>query len=166
LERQQRKLTSYRMAVVQKGEHVIALIQRVNWAQVRIGEDLHADAGQGLLAFIGIERDDDESQATKLLDKILAYRVFADDDGKMNLDLKDIGGDLLLVSQFTLAAETNKGLRPGFSSAKPPAEAEVLYDFLVKSARERHEFVQCGKFGADMQVGLENDGPVTFILKS
>lgn len=148
------------------GGRVIALIQRVNWAQVRIKEDLHADIGQGLLALIGIEKDDDEKKARKLLDKILAYRVFADPEGKMNLDLKDVGGDLLLVSQFTLAAETEKGLRPGFSSAKPPAEAEVLYDFLVRSAQEQHEFVQSGKFGADMQVGLENDGPVTFILKA
>ena len=83
----------------------------------------------------------------------------------MNLDLKDIGGDLMLVSQFTLAAETQKGLRPGFSSAKPPAQAEVIYDKLEQAAREQHEFVQSGKFGADMQVSLENDGPVTFILK-
>ena len=114
---------------------------------------------------IGIEKDDDDKLAQKLLDKILAYRIFADSDGKMNLDLKDIGGDLMLVSQFTLAAETQKGLRPGFSSAKPPAEAEIIYDKLVRAAREQHEFVRSGKFGADMQVTLENDGPVTFILK-
>jgi len=144
---------------------VIALIQRVNWAQVHIENTLHADVGQGLLALIGIEKEDDDKLAQKLLDKILAYRVFADSDGKMNLDLKDIGGDLLLVSQFTLVAETEKGLRPGFSSAKPPAEAEVIYDSLVQAAQDQHEFVQSGKFGADMQVSLENDGPVTFILR-
>ena len=144
---------------------MIALIQRVNWAQVHIDGTLHADIGQGLLALIGIEKDDDDKLAQKLLDKILAYRIFADADGKMNLDLKDIGGDLMLVSQFTLAAETEKGLRPGFSTAKPPGQAEAIYDKLEQAAREQHEFVRSGKFGADMQVSLENDGPVTFILK-
>jgi|TARA_B110000259_G_C13853529_1_gene337824 D-tyrosyl-tRNA(Tyr) deacylase len=144
---------------------MIALIQRVNWAQVHIDSTLHADIGTGLLALIGIEKDDDDKLVQKLLDKILAYRIFEDSDGKMNLDLKDIGGDLMLVSQFTLAAETHKGLRPGFSSAKSPVEAEVIYDKLEQAAREQHEFVRSGKFGADMQVSLENDGPVTFILK-
>ncbi len=144
---------------------MIALIQRVNWAQVHIEGSLHADIGQGLLALIGIEKDDDDRLAQKLLDKILAYRIFADNDGKMNLALKDIGGDLLLVSQFTLAAETEKGLRPGFSTAKPPAEAEVIYDNLLRCAKDQHEFVESGKFAADMQVRLENDGPVTFILR-
>jgi D-tyrosyl-tRNA(Tyr) deacylase len=144
---------------------VIALIQRVNWAQIYIDNTLHADIGQGILALIGIEKEDDDKLAQKLLDKILAYRIFADSDGKMNLDLKDIDGDLMLVSQFTLAAETEKGLRPGFSSAKSPVEAEVIYDKLEQAAREQHEFVRSGKFGTDMQVSLENDGPVTFILK-
>mgnify|MGYP006160740095 CR=1 FL=1 len=144
---------------------MIALIQRVNWAQVHIENSLYSDIGQGLLALIGIEKEDDDKLAQKLLDKILAYRIFADPEGKMNLDLKDVGGDLMLVSQFTLAAETEKGLRPGFSSAKPPAEAEVIYDKLVQASREQHEFVQSGKFGADMQVSLQNDGPVTFILR-
>ena len=144
---------------------MIALIQRVNWAQVHIESTLHADIGQGLLTLIGIEKEDDDKLAQKLLDNILAYRIFADSDEKMNLDLKDIGGDLMLVSQFTLAAETQKGLRPGFSTAKPPAEAEIIYDKLVQAAQEQHEFVRSGKFGADMQVSLENDGPVTFILR-
>lgn len=144
---------------------MIAVIQRVNWAQVHIENTLHADIGQGLLALVGIEKEDDDKLAQKLLDKILAFRVFSDSDDKMNLDLKDVGGDLMLVSQFTLAAETEKGLRPGFSSAKPPAEAEVIYDNLIKAARDQHEFVQSGKFGADMQIGLENDGPVSFILR-
>jgi D-tyrosyl-tRNA(Tyr) deacylase len=144
---------------------VIALIQRVNWAQIYIDNTLHADIGQGILALIGIEKEDDDKLAQKLLDKILAYRIFADSDGKMNLDLKDIDGDLMLVSQFTLAAETEKGLRPGFSTAKPPVEAEAIYDKLEQAAREQHEFVRSGKFGTDMQVSLENDGPVTFILK-
>ena len=144
---------------------MIALIQRVNWAQIYIDNTLHADIGQGILALIGIEKEGDDKLAQKLLDKILAYRIFADSDGKMNLDLKDIDGDLMLVSQFTLAAETEKGLRPGFSSAKPPVEAEAIYDKLEQAAREQHEFVRSGKFGTDMQVSLENDGPVTFILK-
>ncbi|MEX0965234.1 MAG: D-aminoacyl-tRNA deacylase [Pseudohongiellaceae bacterium] len=145
---------------------MIALIQRVNWAQVQIENHIHAQIAQGLLALIGIEKEDDDKHAQKLLDKILAYRVFADSEGKMNLDLKDIGGDLLLVSQFTLAAETGKGLRPGFSTAKPPAQAEIIYDNLVRAAMEQHEFVSSGKFGADMKVSLENDGPVTFILRA
>jgi len=144
---------------------VIALIQRVNWAQVHIDGALHAEISQGLLALIGIEKDDDDKRAQRLLDKILAYRIFADAGGKMNLGLKDVGGELMLVSQFTLAAETQKGLRPGFSSAKPSDQAEVIYDRLEQAARERHKVVQSGKFGADMQVSLENDGPVTFILK-
>ncbi len=144
---------------------MIALIQRVNWAQVHIESNLHADIGQGLLALVGIEKEDDDKLAQKLLDKILAYRVFSDSDDKMNLDLKDVGGDLMLVSQFTLAAETEKGLRPGFSTAKSPADAEIIYDNLVEAACAQHEFVQSGKFGADMQVSLENDGPVTFILR-
>lgn len=144
---------------------MIALIQRVNWAQVHIDRTLHADIGQGILALIGIEKEDDDNLAQKLLDKILAYRIFADSEGKMNLDLKNIGGDLMLVSQFTLAAETEKGLRPGFSTAKPPGQAKAIYDKLEQAAREQHEFVRSGKFGADMQVSLENNGPVTFILK-
>ena len=144
---------------------MIAVIQRVNWAQVHIDRTLHAEIGQGILALIGIEKKDDDKLAQKLLDRILSYRIFADSGGKMNLDLKDIGGDLMLVSQFTLAAETEKGLRPGFSTAKPPAQAEAIYDKFEQAAREQHEFVRSGKFGADMQVSLENDGPVTFILK-
>lgn len=145
---------------------MIALIQRVNWAQVHIEEKLQAEIGQGLLALIGVEKEDTPATADKLLKKILAYRVFADSEGKMNLDIKDIGGDLLLVSQFTLAATTDKGLRPGFSSAKEPGEAEEIYDYLVSLAGNEHEFVESGVFAADMQVALENDGPVTFILKA
>lgn len=145
---------------------MIALIQRVNWAQVHIGDRLEAEIGQGLLALVGVEKDDTVDTAAKLLKKVLAYRVFADSEGKMNLDIKDIGGDLLLVSQFTLAATTDKGLRPGFSSAKEPAEAEEIYNHLVTVAKNEHEFVESGVFAADMQVALENDGPVTFILKA
>ncbi|MFT4671730.1 MAG: D-tyrosyl-tRNA(Tyr) deacylase [Pseudohongiellaceae bacterium] len=145
---------------------MIALIQRVNWAQVNIETKPHAEIDLGLLALIGVEKEDTFGTADKLLKKLLAYRVFADSEGKMNLDLKDIGGDLLLVSQFTLAATTDNGLRPGFSSAKEPAEAEEIYNHLVSLASNEHEFVQSGVFAADMQVALENDGPVTFILKA
>ena len=145
---------------------MIALIQRVNRAKVEIEGRLHAEIDQGLLAFIGVEREDGEATARKLLEKILAYRVFADTERKMNLSVSDIGGGLLLVSQFTLAATTDKGLRPGFSSAKPPAEAERLFDYLVSSAAELHQPVRSGIFAADMQVSLQNDGPVTFILKA
>jgi len=145
---------------------MLALIQRVNWTHLRIEGQMHAQIDQGILALIGIEKDDDEKAADRLLGKLLAYRIFADDEGKMNLDLKDVGGDLMLVSQFTLAASTNKGLRPSFSSAKPPAEAEPLFDYLVKQAASQHDFVASGVFGADMQIALENDGPVTFLLNS
>ena len=145
---------------------MIALIQRVNWARVKIENELSAEIAAGLLAFIGIEKEDTLSSANKLLDKILAYRVFADSEGKMNLDLKAVSGNLLLVSQFTLAAATDKGLRPSFSSAKPPQDAEPLYDYLVTQAKLRHQSVSSGQFAANMQIALENDGPVTFILKT
>ncbi len=145
---------------------MIALIQRVNWAQVHIDDIRAAEIGQGILAFVGIEKDDTEKEVVKLLDKLLGFRMFSDSDGKMNLDVKDIGGDILIVSQFTLAASTEKGQRPSFSSAKEPAEAEKLYDFFVEQAKEKHEFVETGQFAADMEVALENDGPVTFILRS
>ena len=144
---------------------MIALIQRVNWARVKIEGELHSEIASGLLAFIGIEKADTAELAEKLVDKILAYRVFADDDERMNLDLKAVGGDLMLVSQFTLAASTDKGLRPSFSSAKPPEEAEKIYQHLVRTAETRHPSICDGKFAADMQISLENDGPVTFILK-
>ena len=144
---------------------MIALIQRVNWAQINIDKELYAEIGSGLLAFVGIEKADTVELAEKLVDKILAYRVFADDDHRMNLDLKAIGGDLMLVSQFTLAASTGKGLRPSFSSAKAPKEAEKIYRHLVSAAVSRHEVVRDGKFAANMQIVLENDGPVTFLLK-
>jgi len=127
---------------------------------------LHADISQGLLALVGLEKGDDERSLGKMLDKLLAYRVFADAEGKMNLSLRDIAGDLLLVSQFTLAADTQKGLRPGFSSALPPAEAKPLFENMVQEAVARHPNTQSGVFGADMQISLLNDGPVTFILRA
>ncbi len=145
---------------------MIALLQRVNWAQVDIDARQFSRIEKGLVALLGIEDDDDEPIADRLLDKLLAYRVFADDDDKMNLSLRDIDGGLMLVSQFTLAADTNKGLRPSFSSAKPPAQAEPLYDYLVDRARQLHSKVVTGCFAANMQISLQNDGPVSFILKA
>ena len=145
---------------------MIGLIQRVNWSRLSIDGDLHAEIGAGLLALVGIEKEDASSDVEKLLHKLLSYRVFADGEGRMNLGLKDTGGELLLVSQFTLAASTTKGLRPGFSSAKPPQQAEQLFDELVSKAYQDHGAVRSGVFGADMQIALENTGPVTFLLRS
>jgi D-tyrosyl-tRNA(Tyr) deacylase len=145
---------------------MICVIQRVKHSQLHIEGALHADISQGLLALVGLEKGDDERSLGKMLDKLLAYRVFADAEGKMNLSLRDIAGDLLLVSQFTLAADTQKGLRPGFSSALPPAEAKPLFENMVQEAVARHPNTQSGVFGADMQISLLNDGPVTFILRA
>ncbi len=145
---------------------MIALIQRVNWVKLSIDNNPFSETGRGLLLLLGLEKDDDLARGEKLLDKVLAYRVFPDDEGRMNLSLADIEGDLMLVSQFTLAAETDKGLRPGFSSAMPPDQAEPLYDHLLQMVREKHGRVESGQFGANMQIALENDGPVTFSLNS
>jgi D-tyrosyl-tRNA(Tyr) deacylase len=146
---------------------MLALIQRVKQAAVEVGGERVGAIGPGLLVFLGVERDDTPVDAERLLKKVLAYRVFTDAEGKMNLSVTDVKGGVLVVSQFTLAADTTKGLRPSFSSAKPPAEAERLYEFFLSEARKVHQQeVACGRFGADMQVGLVNDGPVTFLLKS
>jgi D-tyrosyl-tRNA(Tyr) deacylase len=118
-----------------------------------------------LLVFIGVEQGDDETAAVRLLERLLGYRVFSDLEGRMNLSLRDVGGGLLLVSQFTLAADTHKGARPSFSSAAPPEEGRRLFEHLVKLARNAHPLVATGEFGADMRVSLVNDGPVTFWLK-
>ena len=143
---------------------MIALIQRVSNASVRIdGEEVGA-IGQGVLALVGVERGDGEAEAARLAERVLAYRMFADAQGKMNLSLKEIAGELLAVPQFTLAADTNSGLRPSFSSAASPAEGEALFiKFAEKAAEAVH--VATGRFGADMQVSLVNDGPVTFWLQ-
>ena len=142
-----------------------ALIQRVSQAQVEVNQQLSGEIGPGLVALIGIEKNDDITKADKLVKRMLSYRVFYDDLGKMNLSLSDIKGGLLIVSQFTLAADTKSGTRPGFSSAKNPKEAEVLYDYLVQQAQQLHSAVETGIFGADMQLTLTNDGPVTFLLE-
>lgn len=145
---------------------MLALLQRVKEAKVEVAGELVGAIGPGLLVFLGVERDDGKAEADRLLRKLLAYRVFADAEGKMNLSVQAAGGGVLLVSQFTLAADTDKGLRPSFSSAKPPQEAELLYDYVLQQARSLHGPVASGRFGADMQVSLINDGPVTFLLRS
>lgn len=143
-----------------------ALVQRVSEASVAVAGETVGGIGDGLLALVGMERRDTGATAERLLSRLLAYRIFADDRGKMNLSLTESGGGLLLVSQFTLVADTGKGLRPSFSSAAPPAEAERLYDLLVEEATRRHPVVASGRFAADMQVRLVNDGPVTFLLEA
>ena len=143
---------------------MIGLLQRVSGAQVRIGGVTTASIGRGLLVFIGVRPADTDADAAKLLHRLLHYRIFADADGRMNHSLKDVRGDLLLVPQFTLAADTQKGLRPGFSHAAPPDHGRRLFDLIVALARVRHTPVECGEFGADMQVSLTNDGPVTIWL--
>lgn len=144
---------------------MIGLIQRVGEASVRVEGNIVGQIGRGLLGLVGVEQGDDEAIAGRLLERILTYRVFPDADGKMNLSLADIGGGLLLVPQFTLAADTRKGTRPSFSSAAPPEQGKSLFEHFVKIAREKHAQVETGVFGADMKVGLVNDGPVTFWLQ-
>jgi D-tyrosyl-tRNA(Tyr) deacylase len=143
---------------------MIGLIQRVSWAKVEVEEQLIGQIKQGILVLVGMEKDDQQAQADKLLQRLLHYRIFADNDDKMNLSVKDIHGGLLLVPQFTLAADTKKGLRPSFSSAKAPGEAEILFHYLLKQAQKQYPKVAAGQFGADMKVSLLNDGPVTFSI--
>lgn len=145
---------------------MIGLLQRVTEARVTVGNETIAAIGPGLLVFVGVERADTEAEADRLLDRLLAYRMFADASGRMNRDVRDVGGGVLLVPQFTLAADTQKGTRPGFSCAAAPAHAERLFVHLVDRARILHRPVQSGRFGADMQVALVNDGPVTFNLQA
>ncbi|NMZ67425.1 D-tyrosyl-tRNA(Tyr) deacylase [Pseudomonas peli] len=143
-----------------------ALIQRVRGARVEVAGEVVGAIDQGLLALVGVEPQDTPASVEKILHKLLNYRVFSDAAGKMNLSLSDSGGGLLLVSQFTLAADTKSGLRPSFSSAAAPALGAELFDLLVTQARGKHSQVATGRFGADMQVHLVNDGPVTFLLES
>ena len=141
------------------------LIQRVSSASVAIDRQINGQIDQGILLLLGIEKTDSQSTADKLLHKVLNYRLFADREDKMNLSLLDINGGLLVISQFTLAADTNKGLRPSFSSAAPPEQAESLYHYFLGQARAQHSKIESGIFAADMQVSLCNDGPVTFNLR-
>lgn len=145
---------------------MIALLQRVRHARVEVDDQVIGEIGPGLLTLIGVEREDSSINAEKLLNRVLGYRVFADEQDKMNLSLTDIGGGLLLVPQFTLAADTRSGRRPSFSSAAPPVVGEQRFNDLVEFARKVHPDVQTGRFGADMQVHLQNDGPVTFWLNA
>ncbi len=142
-----------------------ALLQRVRSARVEVAGESVGAIDQGLLVLVGVEPQDDAALADKLLKRLLAYRVFSDEQGKMNLSLSDIGGGLLLVSQFTLAADTRSGLRPSFSSAAPPEQGRALFDHLLERAHALRPSVASGRFGADMQVHLVNDGPVTFLLE-
>jgi D-tyrosyl-tRNA(Tyr) deacylase len=144
---------------------MIGLLQRVSEARVRVEGRTVGEIGPGLLVFVGVERGDDEAVADRLLARLLGYRVFGDEEGKMNRSLQDVGGGLLLVSQFTLAADTRKGARPSFSSAAPPEDGRRLFDYLAARARASHPLVATGEFGADMKVALVNDGPVTFWLQ-
>ena len=125
-----------------------------------------ADIGQGLLVLLGLDKGDDQAAAERMMDKLLAYRVFADAQGRMNCSVVDVAGGVLLVSQFTLSADTRKGLRPGFSAAMPLEQAEQLYNYMLAQLQGRHARVEAGIFGADMQVSLVNDGPVTFLLEA
>lgn len=143
---------------------MIGLIQRVTRASVSVDNQQIAQIGKGLLLLLGVEKNDSEMNADKLCDKILHYRVFEDELGKMNLSLQQTQGELLIVSQFTLVANTQKGSRPSFSSAAPPALGEQLYEYFVQQARSKVS-VNTGKFAANMQVELVNDGPVTFQLR-
>lgn len=143
---------------------MIALIQRVTEARVDVDGLAIARIGRGILALVGVERGDSETQAERLLERVLGYRIFPDPEGRMNLSLADIRGELLAVPQFTLAAETNKGTRAGFSSAADPEDGRRLFDFFVGKAARTTD-VKTGKFGADMKVSLVNDGPVTFWLQ-
>lgn len=144
---------------------MIALLQRVSEATVHVNGDRVGAVGRGVLALIGVERGDSEREADRLLERLLAYRIFPDTEGRMNLDLRQAGGGLLLVPQFTLAANTNKGNRPSFTSAAEPAEGQRLFEHVVEQARRHLTEVATGRFGAHMRVALVNDGPVTFWLQ-
>ena len=141
-----------------------ALMQRVTQAKVEVGGQCIGQIGYGIMLLLGVDKGDDQTKADQLLHKVLHYRFFADADGKMNNNVQQVAGSLMVVSQFTLVADTKKGLRPGFSSAAPPALGEQMYDYFVAQAQQKIT-VATGQFGADMQVSLTNDGPVTFMLE-
>lgn len=145
---------------------MIALIQRVSAAHVDVDGETVGCIDAGLLALVAVQPGDGEAQTQRLLERLLGYRIFADDEGKMNRSLEQTGGGLLLVSQFTLAADTRQGMRPGFSTAASPAEAERWFNRLVELAKNRHSRVEIGRFGAHMKISLINDGPVTFWLEA
>ncbi len=142
-----------------------ALVQRVMSASVVVDGETLGEIGQGILLFLGVEKHDDASLAERMLNKILKYRIFEDESGRMGQSLKDIQGGLLVVSQFTLAADTKKGTKPSFSSAASPEQGLAIYECFVEKARRSHHSVATGQFGADMKVSLLNDGPVTFMFE-
>lgn len=144
---------------------MIALLQRVTSAKVEVNNEAVGNIDAGVLVFVGVEKNDTRDQADRLLEKILKYRLFPDQQDKMNLSVQDIKGGVLLVPQFTLAADTGKGLRPSFSSAAEPEQGKELFEYFIEVARQKHNLVATGQFGADMQVSLVNDGPVTFWLQ-
>jgi len=144
---------------------MIGLLQRVQRAAVEVHGKCIAEIGRGLLVLVGVQQGDSEAEAGRLLQRLLGYRVFEDAGGKMNLNIGQAGGDMLLVPQFTLAADTRSGMRPGFSTAADPAEGQRLFDYLLEQAKQHSIEVTSGQFGADMQVSLINDGPVTFWLE-
>jgi D-tyrosyl-tRNA(Tyr) deacylase len=144
---------------------LIALIQRVTAARVAVGGETVGEIGAGLLVLLGVERGDGDPEAARLAERVLGYRVFADDAGKMNRSLKDVAGGLLVVPQFTLVADTNSGTRPSFSSGASPEDGERLYGVFLEESKKRHAPVATGRFGAHMKVSLVNDGPVTFWLQ-
>lgn len=143
---------------------MIALIQRVSEAAVKVDGEITGEINQGLLILLGVEREDDQAKAKRLMERVLTYRIFEDDDGKMNLNVQQVGGSVLVVSQFTLPADTKKGTRPGFSKGANPADAERLYDYFSDLCETKIN-TQRGRFAADMKVSLVNDGPVTFWLQ-
>ncbi len=149
-----------------KANNMIGLLQRVSEARVEVAGQTAGAIGRGLLVLVAVERADTEVSADRLLERLLGYRVFPDADGKMNLSVRDIGGGLLLVPQFTLAADTDKGMRPSFTPAADPASGQRLFEYLARTARTAQPNTQTGVFGADMQVSLTNDGPVTFWLRA
>lgn len=143
-----------------------ALIQRVKHARVTVDDETVGEIGPGMLVLVGIDSHDTEQSVDGLADRLLKYRLFSDDQGRMNLNVGQVGGGVLLVSQFTLSADTHKGLRPGFSSAAAPTDGERLFGRVVERIEAQHSPVATGRFGADMQVSLQNDGPVTFLLEN
>ena len=143
---------------------MIALIQRVTQAKVEVGSEVVGQIGKGLLVLLGVEKDDDRAKADKLAEKVLNYRVFSDENDKMNLNVQQVAGEVLVVSQFTLVADTQKGLRPSFSKGATPSLANELYEYFAQKCGEKVK-VECGRFAADMQVSLTNNGPVTFWLQ-
>lgn len=144
---------------------MIALIQRVTQAKVEVGGEVVGQIGKGLLVLLGVEKDDDRAKADKLAEKVLNYRVFSDADDKMNLNVQQVAGEVLVVSQFTLVADTQKGLRPSFSKGATPSLANELYEYFAQKCGEKVK-VECGRFASDMQVSLVNEGPVTFWLQA